>query len=157
MCAVPLRHFLLVLRATVLAIAAALLLGSAAPDGSAIPRKTGKASTPRCGGEARRLRPGHVGFSFNCGETQDVTSFVLQANRTLHSVYDPSFAFSCQRSTARSFDCGDIHSGAGPEGSGVASISGPLCGHGTDVVLRVTPTINFDTRSLAAFTLKGPC
>src|ERR1035438_5350204 len=157
MCAVPLRHFLLVLRATVLAIAAALLLGSAAPDGSAIPRKTGKASTRRCGGQARRLRPGHVGFSFNCGETQDVTSFVLQANRTLHFVYDPSFAFSCQRSAARSFDCGDIHSGAGPEGSGVASVSEPLCHRGAHLVLRVTPTLNFEELSRATFTLKGPC
>lgn len=152
-----LRHFLLVLRATVLTIAAALLVGSAGSDSSALPHRTGKASTRRCGGQARRLRPGHVGFSFNCGETQDVTSFVLQANRTLHFVYDPSFAFSCQRSAARSFDCGDIHSGAGPEGSGVASVSEPLCGRGTDLVLWVIPTINFDTRFLAAFTLKGPC
>jgi hypothetical protein len=98
-----------------------------------------------------------VGFSFNCGETQDVTAFVLRGNRALRSVVDPTFAFGCQRSTARSFECGDIHSGAGPDGSGVVSVSAPLCGRGTDLVLRVTPTINFDAQPLAPFTLKGPC
>jgi hypothetical protein len=141
-------------------MAGALLLGLAVPDSSALPHRAapaGKASAPRCEGKARRLRPGHVGFSFNCGETQDVTAFILQANRTLHSVYDPSYAFGCQRSTSRSFDCDDIHSGAGPEGSGVASVSEPLCDRGAHLVLRVTPTINFDTQSLTAFTLKGPC
>jgi hypothetical protein len=144
----------------VLASVGVLLLGFAVPDSSALPHRAapaGKASAPLCQGKARRLRPGHVGFSFSCGEGEDVTAFVVRANRTLHSVYDPSFAFGCERSTSRSFDCADIHSGAGPEGSGVATVSEPLCHRGAHLVLRVTPTLNFEAQSLTAFTLKGPC
>jgi len=137
-----------------------LLVGFAVPDGSAAPHRAapaGKASVPLCQGRARRLRPGRVSFSFGCGETEDVTAFVVRANRTLHSVYDPSYAFGCERSTSRSFDCEDIHSGAGPEGSGVASVSEPLCHRGAHLVLRVTPTLNFEEISRATFTLRGPC
>jgi hypothetical protein len=75
-----------------------LLLAFAVPDGSALPLRaapTINASAPRCQGKARRGRPGHVSFSFNCGESQDVTAFVVEANRTLHSVVDPSSAFAC--------------------------------------------------------------
>jgi hypothetical protein len=137
-----------------------LLLGFTIPASSALPHRVGpagKASAPLCQGRARRLRPGRVSFSFSCGESEDVTGFVVRANRTLHSVYDPSYAFGCERSTSRSFDCGDIHSGAGPEGSGVASVSEPLCHRGAHLVLRVTPTLNFDEQSLTPFTMKGPC
>jgi hypothetical protein len=144
----------------VLAMAGVLLLGLAVPDGSALPRRAapaGTASAPLCHGKARRERPGHVSFSFSCGESEDVTAFVVQANRTLHSVYDPSFAFGCERSTSRSFACEDIHSGAGSEGFGVASVSEPLCHRGARLVLRITPSLNFEARSLKAFTLKGPC
>jgi len=129
----------------------------AAPDGSAPPHNAAQASAPRCHGDARGLRRGQVSFSFSCGESQDVTAFVVQANRALHSVHDPLFAFGCQRSTARSFDCEDIHSGAGPEGSGIALVSEPLCHRDAHLALRITPTVNFDARSLGAFTLKGPC
>ena len=86
-----------------------------------------------------------------------MTAFLVRANRTLHSVYDPSYAFGCERSTSRSFDCADIHSGAGPEGSGVASVSEPARRRGAHLVLRVTPTLDFEARPLGAFTLKGPC
>jgi hypothetical protein len=137
-----------------------LLLGFTIPDSSAVPRRAGpvgKTSAPLCQGKVRRLRPGHVSFSFSCGENEDVTAFVVRANRTLHSVYDPSYAFGCERSTSRSFDCGDIHSGAGPQGSGVATVSEPLCHRGAHLVLRVTPTLNFEETSLTAFTLNGPC
>jgi hypothetical protein len=135
-----------------------LLLGFTIPASSALPYRAGpvgKTSAPLCQGKVRRLRPGHVSFSFSCGE--DVTAFVVRANRTLHSVYDPSYAFGCERSTSRSFDCGDIHSGAGPQGSGVATVSEPLCHRGAHLVLRVTPTLNFEETSLTAFTLNGPC
>jgi hypothetical protein len=138
----------------------ALLLGFAVPDGSALARRAAPARTaiaPPCRGKARRLRPGRVSFSFSCGESEDVTAFVVQANRTLHLVYDPSFAFGCERSTSRSFTCQDIHSGAGPEGLGVASVSEPLCHRGAHLVLRITPSLNFEAGSLKAFTLKGPC
>jgi hypothetical protein len=147
--------------AWVVAMLALLLLGFAVPDSSALlphgGAPAGKASAPLCRGSARRLRPGHVSLSFSCGESEDVTAFVVRANRTLHSIYDPSYAFGCERSTSRSFDCEDIHSGAGPEGSGVAIVSEPLCRRGAQLVLRVTPTLNFETQSRAAFTLKGPC
>jgi hypothetical protein len=136
------------------------LLGFTVPDSSALPHRVGpagKASAPLCQGRVRRLRPGRVSFSFSCGESEDVTGFVVRANRTLHSVYDPSYAFGCERSTSRSFDCGDIHSGAGSEGSGVALVSEPLCHRGVHLVLRVTPTLNFEEQSLTPFTLKGPC
>jgi hypothetical protein len=141
-------------------VALGVLLGFTVPASSALPHRVapaGKASAPLCQGRARRLRPGRVSFSFSCGESEDVTGFVVRANRTLHSVYDPSYAFGCERSTSRSFDCGDIHSGAGSEGSGVASVSEPLCHRGAHLVLRVTPTLNFEEQSLTPFTLKGPC
>ena len=144
----------------VLALLAVLLFGFAVPDSSALPHPVAlasDASAPLCQGKVRRLRPGRVSFSFSCGENEDVTAFVVKANRTLHSVYDPSFAFGCERSTSRSFDCADIHSGAGPQGSGVATVSEPLCHRGAHLVLRVTPTLNFEETSLTAFTLNGPC
>jgi len=137
-----------------------LLLGFPVPDSSALPHGAAQASSataPVCHGKARRLRSGHVGFSFSCGESEDVTGFLVRANRTLHSVYDPSYAFGCERSTPRSFDCEDIHSGAGPEGSGVASVSEPLCHAHAHLVLWVTPTLNFEAQSPPTFTLKGPC
>jgi hypothetical protein len=141
------------------AVIGCLLICLAVSHGSALadvvaPRST---AAPVCRGEARRVEPGHVSFSFSCGEDEDVTAFLVRANRTLHSVYDPSYAFGCERSTSRSFDCADIHSGAGPEGSGVASVSEPLCRRGAHLVLRVTPTLDFEARPLRAFTLKGPC
>ncbi len=148
------------LGASVVALTAVLLFGVAVADSSALSHEAPyarNASTPSCHGRARRLRPGRVGFSFTCGESEDVTGFVLQANRALHSAYDPSFAFGCERSTARSFDCEDIHSGAGPEGSGVASVSEPLCHAHAHLVLRVTPTLNFEDQSLPTFALEGPC
>jgi len=137
-----------------------VLLGFAVPDSSALPPRTspaGTAGAPRCRGKARRSRPGLVSFSFSCGEGEDVTGFVVRANRTLHSVYDPSFAFGCERHTSRSFTCEDIHSGAGPEGFGVVLVSEPLCHRGAHLLLRVTPSVNFEARFLDAFTLKGPC
>jgi hypothetical protein len=146
-------------RASAVASVAVFLLGFAVADSSALPHRVtlaGKASAPLCQGKVRRLRPGRVSFSFRCHE-EDVTAFVVRANRTFHSVYDPSFAFGCERSTSRSFDCEDIHSGAGPEGSGVASVSEPLCHRGAHLVLRITPTLNFEAQSLTVFTLKGPC
>jgi hypothetical protein len=115
------------------------------------------ASAPICRGKARRLRPGHVSFSFGCGESADVTGFVLRANRAVHSVSDPSFAFGCERSTSTSFDCEDIHSGAGPEGSGVVLLSEPLCHPHARLLLRVTPTLNFEAQPLPTFALTGPC
>jgi len=144
----------------VVAMLGLLQLAFAAPDSAALPRRAapaGTASAPLCHGKARRLRPEQVSFSFSCGESEDVTAFVVRANRTLHSVYDPSFAFGCERSTSRSFTCEDVHSGAGPEGSGVAFVSEPLCRRGAHLVLRITPSLNFEARSLEAFTLKGPC
>ena len=151
-------------RRTIASVCAIALLGVAAlelavPDSSAESHvaSPSRAGAPRCQGKARRSGPGHVSFSFSCGEQEDVTGFVVQANRALHSVYDPSFAFACERSASRSFDCGDIHSGAGPEGSAVATVSEPLCRRGAHLVLRVTPTLNFEPEEHAPFTLKGPC
>jgi len=144
----------------VVALLGVLLLGFAVPDGSALPHRVapaGKASAPLCQGKVRRLRPGRVSFSFSCGESEDVTAFVVKANRTLHSVYDPSYAFGCERSTSRSFDCEDIHSGAGPDGSGVATVTEPLCHRGAHLLLRVTPSLNFEEPYRPTFTLKGPC
>ena len=109
-----------------------------------------------CGGRARRVRSGRISFSFSC-HGEDVTGFVLQANRTLHSVYDPTYAFGCERAAARTFDCEDIHSGAGSEGSGVALVSEPLCRRGAHLALRVTASLNFEGDSEPAFTLRGPC
>jgi hypothetical protein len=148
------------LGASAAVLPAVLLFGFAVPERSALRHEAvyaRDASMASCHGKARRLRPGHVSFSFTCGESEDVTGFVLQANRALHSVYDPSFAFGCERSTARSFDCEDIHSGAGPVGSGVAAVSEPLCHAHAHLVLRVTPTLNFEEQSLPTFALKGPC
>ncbi|HME01702.1 MAG TPA: hypothetical protein VKG38_01555 [Solirubrobacteraceae bacterium] len=150
----------MIARVWVIALLGVLLLGFRVSDSSALPdgpAHASSASTQACHGKAGRLRSGHVGFSFSCGESEDVTGFVVRANRTLHSVYDPSYAFGCQRSTTRSFDCEDIHSGAGPEGSGVASVSEPLCHAHAHLVLWVTPTLNFEAQSLPTFTLKGPC
>lgn len=144
----------------VVALLGVLLLGFPVPDSTALPRgaaHAGEATVPICHGQARRLRLGQLGFSFDCGETEDVTAFVVRANRTIHLVDDPSFAFGCDRSTSRSFDCEDIHSGAGPEGSGVASVSEPLCHPHAHLVLQITPTLNFEAHSLPTFTLKGPC
>src|ERR1700677_1277320 len=65
--------------------------GSLAESQAATPARS--AGAPRCQGRARHSGPGHVSFSFSCGEQEDVTGFVVQANRALHSVEDPSFAF----------------------------------------------------------------
>lgn len=136
-----------------------LVLGFPVADSSGLPPRVvhaGKANAPFCHGSFRRMRPRHVSFSFSC-ENEDVTGFELQANRTLNSVYDPILAFECQRRTGRSFDCEDIHSGAGPVGSGIATVSEPLCHRGAHLALRVTPFLNFENRPRTSFTLKGPC
>jgi hypothetical protein len=136
-----------------------LLLGFAVADSSALPHRAapaGKASASLCRGKAKRLRPAHVSFSFECGN-EDVTAFVVQANRPLHFVYDPSSAFDCERKTSRSFSCEDIHSGAGSEGSGVATVSEPFCHRSAHLVLRITPALNFESTFRTAFTLRGPC
>jgi hypothetical protein len=146
-------------RAWPVASLGALVLGLAAPGSYGRPPRAvhaGKVSAPLCRGGFRRLRPRHVSFSFSCGN-EDVTGFDLQANRALHSVYDPVLAFECQRRTSRSFDCEDIHSGAGPVGSGVATVSEPLCHRGPHLALRVTPLLNFEGQPRPTFTLKGPC
>jgi hypothetical protein len=136
-----------------------LLLGFAVADSSALPHRAapaGKASASLCRGKAKRLRPAHVSFSFECGN-EDVTAFEVQANRPLHFVYDPSSAFDCERKTSRSFSCEDIHSGAGSEGSGVATVSEPFCHRSAHLVLRITPALNFESTFRTAFTLRGPC
>jgi hypothetical protein len=97
-----------------------------------------------------------VSFSFECGN-EDVTAFRVQANRALHFVYDPSYAFDCERKTSKSFSCEDIHSGASGVGSGVATVSEPLCHGHPRLVLRITPALNFESTFRTAFTLKGPC
>jgi hypothetical protein len=69
-----------------------LLLGFAVANSSALPHRTapaGNASAPLCKGNAKRLRPAHVSFSFECGN-EDVTAFKVQANRALHFLYDPN-------------------------------------------------------------------
>jgi len=103
------------------------------------------------------VRPGHVSFSFSC--ESEVSAFEIQANRALHSVYDPSYVFGCERSTSRSFSCEDMHTGAEEGGSGIATVSEPLCHSGAHLVLRVTPTFDFEGQGppRPTFTLKGPC
>jgi hypothetical protein len=132
-----------------------------ATNSFALPRRATpavEAKAPLCRGQAKRLRAGSVSFSFTCGDEEDITGFTVQANRKLRSVEDPSEAFGCERGTSRSFDCEDIHSGAGPVGSGVAATSEPLCSPGAHLLLRITPSFNFEGPShSAAFTLKGPC
>lgn len=110
-----------------------------------------------CHGRAKRLRYGYVGFSFTCGESEDVTGFVLRANRTLHLVEDPTEAFGCERRTSRAFACEDIHSGAGSVGSGVISASEPYCRPHEHLVLRVSPSLNFEGPAIGTFVLRGPC
>jgi hypothetical protein len=97
-----------------------------------------------------------VSISFTCGG-EDVTGFTVQANRVLHYIYDPTYAFGCERAGARSYSCSDIHSGAGSEGYALATVSEPLCKRGAHLYLRITPALNFEEPSLAPFTLKGPC
>jgi hypothetical protein len=126
------------------------------PALAATPASSGKTPAPLCRGRATRLLPGHISFSFSCAG-EDVTAFDLRANRALHSVYDPSYAFGCERRTYRSFSCEDIHSGAGSEGFGVATVSEPLCHPGAHLVVRVTPTLDFEAQSSTPFTLRGPC
>lgn len=136
-----------------------LLLGFTVADSSALPHRTtqaDKTSAPLCRGKAKRLRPAHVSFSFECGN-EDVTAFIVQANRALHFVYDPSYAFGCERKTSRSFSCEDIHSGASSVGSGLATVSEPLCRPGAHLILRITPALNFESTFRTPFTLKGPC
>ncbi|MFI4984540.1 MAG: hypothetical protein ACHQAV_00960 [Solirubrobacterales bacterium] len=136
-----------------------LLLGFAVTDTLALPSRAdlaGKAGAPLCRGKAGRLRPGHIGFSFEC-KGEDVTGFEVQANRALHFLYDPSSAFDCERRTWRSFSCEDIHSGASSVGSGVATVSEPFCHGGARLVLRITPALNFEARFRKAFLLRGPC
>jgi hypothetical protein len=135
-----------------------LLLGFTVADSSALPHRTtqaGKTSAPLCRGKAKRLRPAHVSFSFECGN-EDVTAFIVQANRALHFVYDPSYAFGCERKTSRSFSCEDIHSGASSVGSGLATVSDPLCHPGAHLILLITPALNFESTFRTPFTLKGP-
>ena len=146
-------------RVAAVASVSALLLGFAVADSSAAAAAgaaAGSANATSCHGRVRRLRPGRLGFSFSC-EGEDVTGFHVQANRALHSVFDPSYAFGCERTTARSFECEDIHSGAGSIGSGIATVSEPLCHRGAHLVLRVTPTLDFEGQSRPTFTLSGPC
>jgi hypothetical protein len=146
-------------KAIALASLAVSFLGLSAPGGSALAHKAaraGKATAPLCGGNVRRVARGRVSFSFSCGN-EDVTAFEVRANRALHYVYDPSYAFDCGRRASRAFDCEDIHSGAGSVGSGVATVSEPLCHPRAHLLLRVTPTLNFESRSRPAFTLRGPC
>jgi hypothetical protein len=132
-----------------------------ATNSFALPRRAtpaGEAKAPLCRGQAKRRRAGNVSFSFTCGDEEDITGFTVQANRELRSVEDPSEAFGCERGTSRSFDCEDIHSGAGPVGSGVVTVREPLCHPGARLVIRITPAFNFEGPShSAAFTLKGPC
>jgi hypothetical protein len=148
-------------RVIAVAVLGCSLLGGAATNSSAMPRRAAPAVTakaPHCQGKAKRLRSGSVSFSFTCANEEDITGFEVQANRTLHSVEDPSEAFGCERSTATSFACEDIHSGAGPTGSAVATVSEPLCRPHADLLLRITPAFNFEGPSHpAAFTLRGPC
>ena len=148
-------------RARVLVLLGVSLLGFAATDGSALAHRAAmadEAKAPLCRGKAKRLRAGDVSFSFTCGDEEDITGFVVRANRELRFVEDPSEAFGCERGTPRSFDCEDIHSGAGPAGSGVAATGEPLCSPGARLLLRITPSFNFEGPShSAAFTLKGPC
>jgi hypothetical protein len=135
------------------------LLGFAVTDSSALPHRAtlaSKASAPLCRGKAKRVRSAHVSFSFECGN-EDVTAFRVQANRPLHFVYDPNYAFECERKTPRSFSCEDIHSGASSVGSGLATVSEPLCHPGAHLVLRVTPALNFESTFRTTFTLRGPC
>jgi hypothetical protein len=146
-------------RAWAVASLGVLLLGFPVADSSGLQRRAAPAagaSAPLCRGTARRLRPAHVSFSFECGG-EDVTAFRVQANRALYFVYDPRSAFDCERRTSRSFSCGDIHSGAGPVGSGVATVSEPFCHRGARLVLRVTSALNFESSFRTAFTLSGPC
>jgi hypothetical protein len=138
---------------------AALALGVPVADSSGVALgavHADEANAPFCHGSFKRVRPRHVGFSFSC-ENEDVTGFELQANRTLSFVYDPVLAFECQRKTGRSFVCEDIHSGAGPVGSGIATVSEPLCHRGAHLMLRITPFLNFENRPRPSVTLKGPC
>ncbi len=146
-------------KAAVLAVLGMSLLGLAVPPGSALPYRVARAenaTAPLCAGNVRRVARGRVSFSFSCGN-EDVTGFEVRANRTLRYVYDPSYAFDCGRRTSRAFDCGDIHSGAGSVGSGLATVSEPLCHPRAHLLLRITPTLNFESRSRPAFTLRGPC
>jgi hypothetical protein len=135
------------------ALALAVPRVMALPAGAAL---AGKATAQQCGGSAKRVARGRVSFSFSCGN-QDVTGFEVRANRALHQVYDPSAAFECGRRSSRAFDCGDIHSGAGPIGSGVATVSEPLCRPRAHLLIRITPTLDFESRSRPAFMLRGPC
>jgi hypothetical protein len=152
-------HICITTRVWIVASLGLLLLGFAATDSLALPSggtRAGTAGAPLCRGKAGRIRGGHIGFSFEC-EGEDVTGFEVQANRPLHFLYDPTYAFGCERRTSRSFSCEDIHSGAGSVGSGVAAVSEPFCHGGPRLVLRVTPALDFESRFRKAFTLRGPC
>jgi hypothetical protein len=153
------RRARVIARAWAVASLGVLLLGFALTDSSALARRAPsavRAGAPLCRGKARRLRPAHVSFFFECG-SEDVTAFKVQANRALHFVYDPSYAFDCERRTSRSFSCEDIHSGASSVGSGIATVSEPFCHAGAHLVLRITPALNFESVFRTAFTLRGPC
>ena len=146
-------------RAWAVASLGVLLLGVPVADSSGLQHGAAPAAgatAPLCQGTARRLRPAHVSFSFECGG-EDVTAFRVQANRALYFVHDPSAAFDCERRSSRSFSCGDIHSGAGPVGSGVATVSEPFCHRGARLALRITPALNFESSFRVAFALRGPC
>jgi hypothetical protein len=145
-------------RTSLAVLAGVFLLGFVAAHSSALPRNAiaAKAGAPLCAGKVKRVRPAHVSFSFECGN-EDVTAFKVQANRALRFVYDPSYAFDCERRTSRSFSCEDIHSGASSVGSGLATVSEPLCRPGAHLILRITPALNFESTFRTALTLRGPC
>jgi hypothetical protein len=95
------------------------------------------------------VRAGEVAFSFHCPE--DVLGFVIDANHALHAVSDDPVVFECQRETSRSFYCSDVHSAGPPGGSGVITLSEPLCRRGSRLMLHIGPSES------PAFTLEGPC
>lgn len=126
--------------------------GAQPPAARGVARSTRRAP---CEGRARRVRAGHVRISFTCDG--DVTWFEISANRALRSFQEPASAFGCERASSRSFRCQDIHSGAAPEGGGIATVAEPLCAHGAHLVLHVEPALEFEQPTGAAFVLKGPC
>jgi len=129
--------------------------GALAATGQRGNRRVDAQHAAPCEGSARRVRARHVRISFTCDE--DVTWFEISANRTLHGFEEPESAFGCERASARSFRCQDIHSGAAPEGGGIATVDEPLCAHGARLTLRVTPAFDFEQPTGFAFRLRGPC
>jgi hypothetical protein len=145
----------LLMTVAVLAIAVAGLGASGGPARAHPTAHISKTGAAPCKGRARRIRFRHVSISFTCDN--DVTGFEIRANRALRSFEEPNAAFGCDRATSRSFRCEDIHSGAAPEGNGVAIVSEPLCRRGAHLVLRISPAFDFERPTGVSFTLKGPC